>query len=213
MFIKICGITNSDDAGYAISCGATALGFIFYPKSPRYIFPENAARIIDNLPRKIYKVGVFVDEPAEDVNVTAAGVGLTHVQLHGNEDSAYCDKMQAKIIKAFRIKNADDVANMRCFTAPLFLLDAFSEKTYGGTGKTFDWSLALEAAKLGTPIILSGGLDPDNVSKAIKKVQPFGVDVSSGVETRPGRKDPEKVKLFIERAIESFDKMKIKTGK
>lgn len=212
MFIKICGITNSNDAEFAVLCGATALGFIFYPKSPRYINPEKAARIIQKLHRKIYKVGVFVDHPAEDVNVTAAGIGLTHVQLHGNEEPAYCDQMQARVIKAFRIRDNCDIEKMRGFTAPLFLLDAFSKNAYGGTGKTFDWSLALEAAKLGRPIILSGGLSPDNVSEAIKKVRPFGVDVSSGVETRPGRKNSEKVKLFIERALESFDKIKITTG-
>jgi phosphoribosylanthranilate isomerase len=207
MFIKICGITNYSDAKLAISCGATALGFIFYPQSPRYIKPQKANLIIQKLPRKIHKIGVFVDAPAEDVNVTAAGIGLTHVQLHGNENPAYCGEMQASVIKAFRIKDNTDIEKMRGFTAPLFLLDAFSKNAYGGTGKTFDWSLALEAAKLGTPIILSGGLDPENVSEAIKKVHPFGVDVSSGVEIKPGRKNPEKVKLFIERAIESFNKI------
>lgn len=212
MFIKICGITNSNDAEIAISSGATALGFIFCPKSPRYIFPEKAARIIEQLPRKIDKVGVFVDETVEDVNVIAAGVGLTHVQLHGDEDPAYCNEMQARLIKAFRIKDNSDIEKIRGFTALFFLLDAFSKTAYGGTGKTFDWSLAVDAAKLGTPIILSGGLDPENVSEAIKKVRPFGVDVSSGVETRPGRKNREKVKLFIERAVESFDKIEIATG-
>jgi len=207
MFIKICGITNKDDAGFAVSCGASALGFIFYPKSPRYIQPHDAAKIIETVPEAVSKVGVFVNSPAEEVNKVAADIGLTHVQLHGDESPAYCDSMDAKVIKAFRMKDTDDLEKIFRYHNPIFLLDTFAEEAYGGTGKTFDWTLALHAARFGNPIILSGGLTPENVSGAIEKVKPFGVDVSSGVESEPGKKDRKKVGLFIERALKTFHKL------
>lgn len=204
MFIKICGITNTADARFAVSCGATALGFIFYDRSPRYITPDQVRKIIEALPQEIDKVGVFVNSPIQEVNQIAAGSGLTQVQLHGDEDPAYCRAMKLDVIKAFRIKNSQDIEGIRLFKTAFFLLDAFAEGAYGGTGKTFDRALALKAKKYGTPLILSGGLTPDNVADSVRKVTPYGVDVSSGVELEPGLKDHEKVKRFIENAIEAF---------
>jgi len=204
MFIKICGITNIEDAQFAVDGGATALGFIFYPKSPRYIDPREVKKIISTLSDNVAKVGVFVDSSIENVNTIAAEIGLTHVQLHGNEDADYSRAMETKVIRAFRIGQREDLDKMKSYPAQFFLLDTFVPGKYGGTGQSFDWKLAVEAKKFGTPIILSGGLTPKNVSDAVCIVEPAGVDVSSGVELEPGRKDKEKVKIFLNNAISAF---------
>lgn len=199
--VKICGITNLEDALVAAEYGADALGFIFYEKSPRYISTANAMKIIKELPPFVTKVGVFVDDPVEKVKQMKVFTGIDAVQLHGNETPNICHSMGNRVIKAFRVSGQwSAVSNrMKRYQVSAYLLDTHREGVPGGTGKTFDWKLAVEAKKHGR-IILAGGLTPDNVSEAVKKVRPYAVDVASGVEERPGKKDLKKVKEFIERA-------------
>ncbi len=199
IFVKICGITNPEDALFAVEKGADAIGFIFAEQSPRKVDVETAVNIAKDIPSKVNRVGVFVEQEIDFVNRIVKDVGLNYVQLHGDEDMEYCGEIDSKIIKAFRIKDTADVEKMANFTVDIFLLDTFVEDKLGGTGRTFDWNLAVEAKRYGIPIILSGGLNPNNVAEAIKKVQPFGVDVSSGVEKRPGKKDHEKIVEFMEK--------------
>ncbi len=197
--IKICGITNLEDASLAANLGAHALGFIFYPKSPRSVRPDAARAIIDNLPPFITTVGVFVDEEAGVVRGIAETAGLDWIQLHGQESPEYCRSLKRRVIKGFRIKDADSLSILPDYreSVQAFLLDTYKAGTAGGTGKTFDWTLARQAKESG-PIILAGGLTPANVAQAIKAAQPAAVDVASGVEAAPGKKDPEKMKNFIE---------------
>lgn len=194
--VKICGITNLDDAIYAAECGADALGFIFYPKSPRFIEITKAKEIISKLPPFITTVGVFVNESIEDIVNTIHECNINMVQLHGDETPNYCSKLPVKTIKAIRVKGEDSLKKMTEYKTSTFLLDAYSEDSYGGSGKVFNWNLAIKAKGYGR-IILSGGLTPDNVREAIEKVKPYGVDVSSGVEEREGKKDRKMVKEFI----------------
>ena len=194
--VKICGITNREDALWAVECGADALGFIFYKKSPRYINPENAKEIISILPPFISTVGVFVNEDYNDVRDVKLLTGLNTVQLHGDESPSYCNLIEGKLIKAIRIKNEKSIERLKKYSVDAFLLDSFDTSSFGGSGLTFDWRLA-EKAKQHGRIILAGGLTPDNVEEAINKVAPFGVDVSSGVESKPGIKNKKKVKDFI----------------
>ncbi len=196
--VKICGITNLEDARLAAELGAHALGFIFYPKSPRSVAPDTAREIIRNLPPFVMTVGVFVDEEAELVRETAERVGLDWVQLHGQESPEYCRSMGRRVIKGFRIKDQDSLALLPDYRGAVqaFLLDTYKAGTAGGTGETFDWSLARQAGALG-PIILAGGLNPENIGQAIKVAQPAAVDVASGVEASPGKKDPEKIRAFF----------------
>lgn len=197
IWIKICGIINVEDALKATDLGADALGFVFYEKSPRKIAKEKAKEIIDSLPKEIVKVGLFVDELEEKVSEITSYCDFDILQFHGDETPDYCKKFPQKIIKAFRIKNKESLANIPKYEVDYYLLDAYSEVAPGGTGRTFNWDLAREAKKFGRPIILSGGLNPKNIVEALKKVSPFGVDVSSGVESSPGRKDYKKLKEFI----------------
>jgi phosphoribosylanthranilate isomerase len=194
--IKICGITNIEDAMVAVEAGADALGFVFYEKSPRFINPVRAAEIILRLPPFIQTVGLFVDEDAEKINWTADYCGLDLVQLHGNESPEDCLEVNRRVIKAFRVQNIVSIDPLNKYQVSGYLLDAWSPDAYGGTGRTFNWELAGAARKFG-PIILAGGLSPDNVAEAIKSVNPYGVDVSSGVESAPGKKDAALVKKFI----------------
>ena len=201
LFVKICGITSSADAKTAIDAGADALGFIFYPKSPRFLDLEHARHIIRDLPRGIAKVGVFVNEPRDLLEQYIEGLSLDYVQLHGSETPQDCKGLPANVIKGLRIKSMNDISSVPDYPVAFYLLDAFSESEFGGTGHTFDWSIAVEAKKiLGSPVILSGGLTPENVAGAVTGVRPYGIDVSSGVEISPGRKDPEKIKAFIANA-------------
>jgi phosphoribosylanthranilate isomerase len=202
--LKVCGITSLADAQAAISCGARYLGFNFYPKSPRYIDPASAQFIIERLPREIITVGVFVNEPRpEDVIDILRVSGALIAQLHGDEDGYYCERVGAdRVIKAVRTNNDFDVQSVSGFPAWAILLDAFDAKLYGGTGKTANWETAREAAKFAR-VFLAGGLSPDNVAQAIRAVEPFAVDVNSGVESSPGKKD--KVKLL--RVREEMDKI------
>jgi phosphoribosylanthranilate isomerase len=196
--IKICGITNLEDALLAAALGADALGFIFYPPSPRSVAPEAAREIIAQLPPFVSTVGVFVDEDAAAVRDLAVRMGLDWVQLHGRETPEYCRSLARRVIKGFRIRDAGSLADLADYrgAAQALLVDTYKQGQVGGTGETFDWRLAQEAKKYG-PIILAGGLTPDNVAQAVAIAQPAAVDVASGVEAAAGKKDPEKLRAFF----------------
>jgi phosphoribosylanthranilate isomerase len=197
--VKICGITTRDDALMAVEAGADALGFVFFKKSLRCVSPQKAASIIRDLPPFVQTVGLFVNEEADQVNWTADFCGLDLVQLHGEEDPQFCLGIDRRVIKAFRVKDAASLAGIRRYQVAGHLLDAWSPLSHGGTGQTFDWDLAQDAG-LVNHLILAGGLNPDNIADAVRVVSPYAVDVSSGVESVPGRKDPEKVRAFIRHA-------------
>ncbi len=194
-FIKICGITNGEDAVAAVEAGATAIGFNFFRQSKRYIAPERAKEIADTVRGKVQTVGIFVNEDPSTVKSIGALVKLTFCQFHGDEDAEYVNRF-GNAIKAFRVNNSLRNVQFDEFKSPAFLLDAYDEKEFGGTGKKFNWLLAREANEFGK-IILAGGLTAENVASAIETAQPWGVDVSSGVEREPGRKDHEKVRQFV----------------
>ncbi|MEW6419042.1 MAG: phosphoribosylanthranilate isomerase [Nitrospirota bacterium] len=198
--VKICGITNIDDAVAAVDFGADALGFVFFEKSPRYISHADAAAIIKKLPSFTTTIGVFVDVKPDQVRKI---IDLTHidaVQLHGNEPPEMCD-ISRRVIKAIRVKSLESLDPLINYKDKVsaFLLDTFTPDVLGGTGQIFNWDIAIYAKQFGK-IILAGGLTPDNVAEAIRRVRPYGVDVSSGVESEKGKKDHKKMKLFIERA-------------
>ena len=198
--MKICRTTTLEDALFAVECGADALGFIFHPPAPTCISPERAAEIVRGLPPFVTPVGVFVDEPVERVAAIAGMVGLTAVQLHGDETPACCSRLPGLgVIKAFRVSEGFEVGRLAEYRVSAYLLDAYHPDLRGGTGRTFDWDLAAGAGRFGR-IILSGGLTPDNVAEAVARVRPFAVDVGSGVEAEPGRKDREKMAAFIREA-------------
>jgi phosphoribosylanthranilate isomerase len=198
--VKICGITSAEDAAAAVDAGADALGFVFYRKSPRFIEPTVARQIIANLPPLVMPVGVFVNEVQSVVRNLMDECGLALAQLHGNESATYCQELGRPILKALRVKDRSAFLALAEFRGRAgvrgFVLDAFSDQAFGGTGQVIDWHIAAEVAKAAS-ILLAGGLTPDNVEKAIQAVQPYGVDVSSGVELAPGKKDHEKVRAFI----------------
>jgi len=195
--VKICGITNVADAQVAVEAGADAIGFIFYEKSPRFVTIQRAAEISKQLPAFLMRVGVFVNAPEEFVLRAISEAGLTMLQFHGHEKPEDCVQFGLMNMKAFPMRNEESLEKISSYQTDAYLLDAYMETALGGTGKTFNWDLAIEAQKLGKPIFLSGGLTPGNVAEAVKKVKPFGVDVSSGVEISPGKKDAEKVKAFV----------------
>lgn len=198
--VKICGITNTDDAFMAAEAGADALGYVFAPGSPRQVAPATVAGIIKELPPFVTNVGVFVNESVERVSEIAMRAGVDMVQLHGDEDADYCSMMEFPVIKAVRVGSAGDLEGLGAYDVAAFLLDTYKEGVSGGTGETFDWDIAdsNEARGLGR-LILSGGLTPDNVIEAVRKVTPYCLDASSGVESEPGRKDHQKVREFIEK--------------
>ncbi|MBU2511844.1 phosphoribosylanthranilate isomerase [bacterium] len=203
--VKICGITSKEQAIEISRLGADAIGFILYPPSPRYIEPEKVKQIICAIPPFVKTVGVFVNENPEKLISIKHSTGLDLIQLSGDETADYTRDLEENsipIIKAFRIKNKSDLKNLEFFPATTFLLDAWSDKEYGGTGKTFDWRLLAEI-KQKYEIILAGGLNPENIKQAIHSVQPYGVDISSGVEEKPGIKSIEKLKLLFERIKEA----------
>lgn len=197
--VKICGITNIEDALQAVNEGADALGFVFHEKSPRFIFPEQAAVIIKALPPFVQAVGLFVNSDIDFVNAAADLCRLDIVQLHGDETPEYCGMVERRVIKAFRIKDITSLDPIRDYRVAGHLLDAWSPAAYGGTGVTFNWEIAKVAEKY-APVILAGGLTPDNVRQAVERVAPYAVDVSGGVEAAPGKKDIGKVREFIRRA-------------
>ncbi|GAB4489714.1 MAG: phosphoribosylanthranilate isomerase [Thermodesulfovibrionales bacterium] len=198
--IKICGITNIEDALAAVEFGADALGFVFFRESPRYIEPAEAAAIIRKLPPFIQTVGVFVDEPPDVVAGISAETGISVPQLHGSEPPEACSRLQ-RAVKAIRVKSLESLEPLVRYQGAVsaFLLDTYSPDELGGSGRVFNWDIAVEAKRFGR-IILAGGLTPDNVVSAIRHVRPYGVDVSSGIEESRGRKDLQKMRLFIERA-------------
>jgi phosphoribosylanthranilate isomerase len=194
--VKICGITNPEDALAAVEAGADALGFVFFLGSPRCISPEQAAVIIRRLPPFVQTVGLFVNEEPATVNLVADRCGLDLVQLHGEETPDYCTAVRRRIIKAFRVKDASSLDELSNYRVAAPLLDAWSPSAHGGTGTTFNWDIAAAAAA-SQAIILAGGLTPENVAGAIAAVRPYAVDVSSGVESAPGKKDAGLVSRFI----------------
>jgi len=192
--IKICGMTNAADAVNAAQCGANALGFIFYPNSPRYILPEAARKIIDKLPRDVYKVGVFVNHEAKVIKEIVEFCGLDFIQLHGDESPRYCRAFpESRVIKAISAQTS----HFSDYPVRIILLDASHPELYGGTGKKSDWDLAVKI-KEKHALILSGGLNLENIREALTIVSPDAVDINSGVELSPGKKDAEKVKKIIE---------------
>ena len=196
-FIKICGITRLEDAQAAVAAGANALGFVFWPKSPRYIEPAKARGIVATLPPSIHAVGVFVDQAAADVNRIAEEVGLSQVQLHGDETKKYVQEMKRPVIKAVAVGVEESAVLGTWPSEVTVLLDVHDPVRKGGTGKVIDWVVAAEIAKL-RPIILAGGLTPENVGEAIARVRPYGIDVSSGVEAQPGIKDHKRLAALFE---------------
>lgn len=198
MNIKICGITNYEDAKAAVKLGVDMLGFIFYKKSPRYIKPEDARDIIKQLPDNIESVGVFVNEDYHELKKAKEIAGFETYQLHGDETPEFCSGLKGNYIKAIRIKNNIDIINSLLFDTNKLLFDTFAEGEFGGTGKIFNWKLLSKTELDDKFVILSGGLTPENVSEAILTAKPDAVDVSSGVEKKPGIKDHNKIKLFIE---------------
>lgn len=199
--VKICGITSLEDARFAVGAGADALGFNFYPKSTRYVAPGKVAEIVSSLPPFVTAVGVFVNESTQQIVSVIDTACLQAVQLHGDEPPEACEGLPASVIKAFRVGPEFEVGMLDGWPVDTVLLDTARAGSYGGTGETFDWSLAVAAAS-GHRIILSGGLNPENVTEAVRTVGPYAVDAASGVEVSPGVKDPEKVAAFIKAAKE-----------
>ncbi len=198
--VKICGITNVADALAAAQSGADALGFVFHEGSPRYVSPEVACAIVRELPPFVVKVGVFVNAPDDLVVEAARRCGLNILQFHGDELPEQCLQYGLMSMKAFRINGPESLTALASYPTDAWLLDAYSATQFGGTGECFNWDLAIEARKSGRPIFLAGGLTPENVAEAVRRVQPYGVDVSSGVESAPGKKDHVKVAAFIKNA-------------
>ena len=199
--VKICGITGFEDARDAVLLGADAIGLNFYPKSPRCIDAARAAGIIEKLPPFVTVVGIFVNHPdPQNLEDFAASIGLHAVQLHGNETPDYCSMIQrVKVIKAFRVDSNFRVDTLRAYGSGTFLLDGNAP----GTGQPFQWDLVYGANAFGS-IVIAGGLNPENVAQVVHTLHPFGVDVASGVESKPGKKDYEKMRRFIE-AVQRAD--------
>ncbi len=199
--VKICGITNLEDALLSVKFGADALGFNFYTKSPRYILPEKAREIIDQIPYKVLKVGVFVNETTENVAEIAKTAKLNAIQLHGEESPEFCReiklKTKLKIIKAFRVSPEFVPEDVLKYEVDAILLDAFNPKEHGGTGETFDWEIAKKVQKIFPKMYLAGGLNEKNVTNALNFVKPNAIDVCSGIEATKGKKDEAKLVNFI----------------
>jgi phosphoribosylanthranilate isomerase len=202
-FVKICGITNLDDALAAQAFGADMIGINFYEGSKRFVSVTSAVAMFGDL-QAIRKIGVFVNAGIEDIVNAIGQVKLDAVQLHGNENAEFIGTLRkrtaAEIIKAVRVRSAEDIEHLKWFRADSILLDAFSEKEFGGTGEVFDWQIALLAMEKVENVYLAGGLIADNVAEAIRTVRPFAVDVASGVESVPGNKDHTKMEAFITNA-------------
>jgi phosphoribosylanthranilate isomerase len=196
--VKICGITNLEDALAAVKWGADALGFVFAP-SPRQVTVEQVANIVAGLPPFVCKVGVFVDSELQEIKETMRVCNLNLAQLHGSESPDFCEALFPQVIKSFRVESESILALLPRYKASAYLLDSYDATLKGGTGQSFDWGIAKKATYYG-PIILSGGLTPANVRQAIAQVQPYAVDVSSGVESKPGKKDHDKLRAFLEAA-------------
>ena len=195
--VKICGITSVEDAQAVEQAGADAVGLMFYEDSPRHIALEQAKAIVDSLSNTIVRVGVFVNSEESFVRQAMEICTLNMLQFHGDETPEYCARFEVMTLKAIRVSGEFSLKEMERYSSDGFLLDAFSENSLGGTGETFNWELAKRATKSGRPIFLAGGLTSENVAEAVKAVRPFAVDVSSGVESEPGKKDAAKVRAFV----------------
>jgi phosphoribosylanthranilate isomerase len=198
--VKICGITNYEDALFAVESGADALGFIF-ADSPRRILPETARNIIRRLPPFIESVGVFVNEVPEGITEIVSLCGIDLIQLHGKENPDICAQFMPRVIKAIAVKDDSVLRDIPSYRGSVkgLLLDTYSEKTAGGTGKVFNWDLAIKIKDMGMPIILAGGIGPSNIVEAVSKVKPYAVDLNSGVEERPGKKSHALIKELFEK--------------
>lgn len=202
--VKICGITSLEDALYAAECGADALGLVFYRKSPRYVSPDLARRIIGALPPMVTTFGLFVNHPPQEVLEIARFCGIDVLQLHGDELPEQCRFAPWRVVKALRLREQPCLQDLAEYRVSALLLDAWHPDSYGGTGQSFDWHMAIPLARQ-RPVILAGGLTPDNVAEAARTVRPYGVDVSSGVESSSGRKDPRRVAEFIRNAKQRME--------
>ncbi|MFH1191444.1 MAG: phosphoribosylanthranilate isomerase [Candidatus Omnitrophota bacterium] len=197
--VKVCGITNLEDALASFFAGADALGFVFYKKSPRYILPHKAANISRILPKKIKRVGVFVNEKVPSVKKIAKLCGLDLLQFHGQESPEYCKKFKGyQVVKAFRINKQEDLAGVSEYKTFAYLFDSFSKAKLGGTGNKFNWKILAQAVRMKPVVFVSGGLTVGNVSEAIKLLKPDWVDVSSSLEIKPGKKDQRKIQKFMQ---------------
>lgn len=194
--VKICGLTCAADALAAVEAGADALGFMFHARSPRALSPRQVREITRALPPFVARVGVFVDAPAEEIRAAIREAGLDTLQFHGAETPGFCAQFELPVIKAFRVADEAVLAELPAYPVAAHLLDAFVAGAHGGTGTTFNWAIARAAVAAGHRILLAGGLTPENVARAVAEVRPFGVDVSSGVESAPGRKDAAKMRAF-----------------
>jgi phosphoribosylanthranilate isomerase len=201
-FIKICGITNLEDALVAVEAGADALGFNFYKASPRYIEPATARAIVQELPAMFMSVGVFVNEQSpQTVSQIADEVGLGAIQLHGDETPEYCRKLTGRyVIKAIRVAPGFDPLQTADYEVDAIMLDAFDQELRGGTGRVIDWTIARRTKEIVPRLFLAGGLSVENVQQAISEVNPFGVDACSALEISPGRKDPNRLRAFVRAA-------------
>lgn len=195
--VKICGITRTEDALAAVESGADALGFMFYEDSPRCVTVKQAAEIIAALPPFATRVGVFVNPTEGAVRAAIAGCGIDALQFHGEERPEFCRRFGLRVIKAFRVRDAESLKPLADFSSEAWLLDSFVAGKHGGTGAVFNWDLAAQAVQRGGRVILAGGLTPENAAEAVRRVRPYALDVSSGVESAPGKKDAAKVRAFI----------------
>ncbi|HYO57607.1 phosphoribosylanthranilate isomerase [Archangium sp.] len=204
--VKICGVTRVEDARMAWAAGADALGLNFYPRSPRYVTPETAAALVRTRPALGSVVGVFVNESPDVIRARVRDCGLTSVQLHGDEPPEACAGYGVPVIKALRVRGPEDVERARTYVGAgdvaTLLLDG-AAPGYGGGGVGFDWSLVARLADAGVPVLVAGGLNPDNVREAVRATRPYGVDVASGVEASPGVKDADAVRAFV-RAVKTL---------
>ena len=203
--VKICGITSEADALAVAEAGADAIGLMFYDGSPRHVSISQAKAISEALPKHIVRVGVFVNAEEPLISQAVIDCTLNILQFHGDESPEDCGRFSVMSLKAFRMQDPETHEAMQKFPADGFLLDAHVEDALGGTGETFNWDLAVRAQEFGRPIFLAGGLTVDNVAEAVAKVQPFAVDVSSGVESEPGKKDPAKMRAFVSAAKGALD--------
>ena len=193
--VKICGLTNLDDALAAVDAGADALGFNFYQRSPRYISPANAREITDHLPSSVLRVGVFVNEELQSLSRVVSEASLTAVQLHGDETPEYCDQLKTTfVIKVF---GAGDDLDLTAYNVDAIMLDTKDKFLHGGTGRVFDWSIAQRANNSVPKLFLAGGLSPENVAEAIATVRPYAVDACSSLEDTPGKKNGERMRAFV----------------
>mgnify|MGYP001353775142 FL=1 len=209
IFTKVCGITNSKDALASVHSGASALGFIFYPGSKRFIEPKTAKEIIEKLPKKVFKVGVFVNQKKQEIVDLIDELALDAIQLHGDESPEYIINFKCFVIKAIRVKSSQSIRNLNKYKADAFLFDTYSKYQFGGTGKVFQWELLNRLSDYKT--ILSGGLNINNISDAIKRINPNGIDVNSGVELFPGKKDKQKIANFFKK-LKTIDEARSSEG-